>query len=199
LLGVSARRDGVTVSMTLAFVGALQVDRRDAEVGEAELRKRAERVYISRLRMAIGDPYHLDRFVTAQDADGTYGRALVELRAGRKTGHWMWFVFPQIAGLGQSETSRRYAIASRAEAAAFLQHALLGPRLIECAHILAVSRALSATEIFGPVDARKLRSCMTLFMRAAPGESLFGSVLERYFAGVPDRNTDRLLRSQGDA
>ncbi len=121
------------------------------------------------------------------------------MRAGRKSGHWMWFVFPQIAGLGQSETSRRYAIASRAEAAAFLQHVLLGPRLIECAQILEVSRTLSATEIFGSVDAKKLQSCMTLFMRAAPGEPLFGSVLERYFAGVRDRNTDRLLRSQGEA
>jgi uncharacterized protein (DUF1810 family) len=149
--------------------------------------------------MTIGDPYHLERFVAAQDADGTYRRALVELRAGRKTGHWMWFVFPQIAGLGQSETSRRYALASRAEAAAFLQHALLGPRLIECAHILEVSVALSAAEIFGPVDASKLQSCMTLFLRAAPTEPPFASILERYFAGVPDRNTDRLLRSQGDA
>src|ERR1019366_5454912 len=130
--------------------------------------------------MAIGDPYHLERFVKAQDADGTYGRALVELRAGRKIGHWMWFVFPQIAGLGQSDTSRRYAIASRAEAVACLQHARLGPRLIECAHILEASRALSATEIFGPVDASKLQSSMTLFMRAAPEEPLFGSVLERY-------------------
>ena len=149
--------------------------------------------------MAIGDPHHLERFVTAQDVDGIYERALGELRAGRKTGHWMWFVFPQIAGLGQSETSRRYAIASRAEAVAFLQHPLLGPRLIECARILEVSHALSATEIFGPVDARKLQSCMTLFMRAAPGEPLFAGVLERYFAGAPDRNTDRLLRSQSDA
>jgi uncharacterized protein (DUF1810 family) len=149
--------------------------------------------------MTIGDPYHLARFVTAQDASGTYERALVELRAGRKTGHWMWFVFPQIAGLGQSETSRRYAITSRAEAAAFLQHVLLGPRLVECAHVLEASRALSATEIFGPVDAKKLQSCMTLFLLAAPGEPAFRSVLERYFAGAPDRNTDRLLRSQGDA
>jgi len=149
--------------------------------------------------MAIDDPYDLARFVTAQDANGTYERALVELRAGRKTGHWMWFVFPQIAGLGQSETSRRYAIASRAEAAAYLQDQRLGPRLIECARILETSRALSATEILGPVDARKLQSCMTLFLRAAPGEPLFARVLERYFAGIPDRNTDRLLRSQGDA
>jgi len=149
--------------------------------------------------MAIDDPYDLARFVTAQDANGTYERALVELRAGRKTGHWMWFVFPQIAGLGQSETSRRYAIASRAEAAAYLQDQRLGPRLIECARILETSRALSATEILGPVDARKLQSCMTLFLRTAPGEPLFARVLERYFAGIADRNTDRLLRSQGDA
>ena len=149
--------------------------------------------------MAIGDPHQLERFVKAQDADGTYGRALAELRAGRKRGHWMWFVFPQIAGLGKSEISRRYAIASQAEAVAFLQHPRLGPRLIECARVLNQSRALSATEIFGPVDARKLQSCMTLFMRAAPGEPVFGNILERYFAGVPDRNTDRLLRSQSDA
>jgi uncharacterized protein (DUF1810 family) len=149
--------------------------------------------------MAIRDPYNLERFVAAQDSDGTYGHALVELRAGRKTGHWMWFVFPQIAGIGQSETSRRYAIASQAEAVAFLRHERLGPRLIECAHILEVSRRLSAREIFGPVDATKLQSCMTLFLRAAPGEPLFASILERYFGGVPDRNTDRLLRSHGEA
>ena len=149
--------------------------------------------------MAIDDPHHLERFVKAQDADDTYARALAELRAGRKRGHWMWFVFPQIAGLGQSETSRRYAIASRAEVVAFLAHPLLGPRLIESAQVLNQSRALSASEIFGPVDARKLQSCMTLFMRAAPEEPAFANVLERYFAGVPDRNTDRLLRSQSDA
>jgi uncharacterized protein (DUF1810 family) len=147
--------------------------------------------------MAIGDPYHLERFVKAQDANGTYDRALAELRAGRKTGHWMWFVFPQIAGLGRSETSRRYAISSRGEAAAYLEHPLLGPRLIECSHTLELSRALSATQILGPVDAMKLQSCMTLFMRAAPQEPLFARVLERYFAGAPDNNTDRLLQSQG--
>jgi uncharacterized protein (DUF1810 family) len=111
----------------------------------------------------------------------------------------MWFVFPQIAGLGQSETSRRYAISSRGEAAAYLQHPLLGPRLTECSQILEASRALSATQILGPIDATKLHSSMTLFMRAAPQEPLFARVLERYFAGVPDHNTDRLLQSQGDA
>jgi uncharacterized protein (DUF1810 family) len=158
-----------------------------------------DRGYISRLVMPSGDPYDLARFVAAQDADGTYRRALVELRAGRKTGHWMWFVFPQIAGLGQSDTSRRYAIASLEEAAAYLQHARLGPRLIECAHIVEASRALSATQIFGRVDAKKLQSCMTLFLRAAPQEPLFARVLERYFAGIADPNTDRLLLSQDDA
>ena len=148
--------------------------------------------------MAVDDPYNLARFVAAQDADGTYERALAELRAGHKTGHWMWFVFPQIAGLGQSETSRRYAITSPAEAAAYLHHELLGPRLIECAQTIEVARVLSAAQLFGAVDAKKLQSCMTLFMRAAPEEPVFGRVLERYFAGAPDRNTDRLLRSDGD-
>jgi uncharacterized protein (DUF1810 family) len=147
--------------------------------------------------MTIDDPCDLARFVIAQDADGMYGRALAELSTGRKAGHWMWFVFPQIAGLGQSETSRKFAIASRAEAEAYLQHPRLGPRLIECAHILEASRTLSAIQIFGSVDAKKLQSSMTLFMRAAPEEPLFARVLGRYFAGIPDPNTDRLLRSQG--
>jgi uncharacterized protein (DUF1810 family) len=146
-----------------------------------------------------GDQYNLERFVTAQDADGTYARVLGELRAGRKTGHWMWFVFPQIAGLGTSETSRRYALSSPAEAVAYLQHPRLGPRLIECTQIVGQSHALSATQILGPIDAKKLQSCMTLFMRAVPAEPLFGRVLERYFAGVPDHNTDRLLQAQADA
>jgi uncharacterized protein (DUF1810 family) len=149
--------------------------------------------------MPADDPYDLARFVMAQDADGAYGRVLVELRAGRKTGHWMWFVFPQIAGLGQSETSRRYAIASRAEAEAYLQHPQLGSRLIECAEILEASRTLGAVSIFGSVDAKKLQSSMTLFMRAAPEEPRFARVLGRYFAGIPDPNTDRLLRSHGGA
>ncbi len=96
------------------------------------------------------DPYDLARFVAAQDGGGAYASALAELRAGRKTGHWMWFVFPQIAGLGQSEMSRRYAIASRAEAAAYLQHVLLGPRLIECTGIVDATRGRSATEILAP-------------------------------------------------
>ena len=140
------------------------------------------------------DPYDLERFVTAQDARGTYASAVAELRAGRKTGHWMWFVFPQIAGLGLSELSRRYAISSIEEARAYLAHPILGTRIEECALALTELTDRSALEIFGPVDATKLRSSMTLFARAAPENVLFRSVLDRYFDGVADDATDDLLR-----
>ena len=139
------------------------------------------------------DPYNLERFVTAQNAGGTYDRAVAELRAGRKTSHWMWFVFPQIAGLGHSEMSRTYAISSLEEARAYLRHPVLGPRLIECAGIVADARAGSAEQIFGGIDAHKLRSCMTLFLRAEPGEPLFKQVLDRYYGGRPDSATDQRL------
>jgi uncharacterized protein (DUF1810 family) len=139
------------------------------------------------------DSYHLQRFVTAQESDGMYEQALAELRAGRKASHWMWFVFPQVAGLGRSEMSRRYAISSPAEARAYLDHPLLGPRLRECAEALLAHGDRSAVEILGGVDATKLRSSMTLFARAAPEEPLFGAVLDRYFAGEADPATDRLL------
>ncbi len=144
----------------------------------------------------MDDPYNLDRFVTAQDVGeppGTYQRALDELRAGFKSSHWMWFVFPQIAGLGHSPTSRRYAISSLAEAAAYLEHPVLGPRLRESVRILASLKGRSADQIFGGIDAMKLRSSMTLFHRAAPDEPLFGQVLTRYFDGIPDHATDALL------
>jgi uncharacterized protein (DUF1810 family) len=141
----------------------------------------------------MDDPYNLERFVTAQDAGGTYQRALDELRGGFKSGHWMWFVFPQIAGLGHSPISRRYAISSLAEAAAYLEHPVLGPRLRESARILASLQGRSADQIFGGIDAMKLRSSMTLFHRAAPDEPLFGQVLTRYFDGIPDHATDVLL------
>ena len=144
----------------------------------------------------MDDPYNLDRFVSAQDAggpEGSYQRALDEVRAGFKSSHWMWFVFPQIAGLGHSPTSRRYAISSLAEAAAYLEHPVLGPRLRESARILTSLKGLSADQIFGGVDAMKLRSSMTLFHRAAPEEPLFGQVLTRYFDGIPDHATDALL------
>ena len=133
----------------------------------------------------------LERFVRAQDQGGTYDRAVVELRAGRKTGHWMWFVFPQIAGLGRSATAQAYAIADLAEAQAYLAHPLLGPRLRECARLMVVA-GCSADDILGPLDAMKLRSSMTLFSAADPGGRVFVEVLEHFFDG-PDPETLRRL------
>jgi uncharacterized protein (DUF1810 family) len=135
----------------------------------------------------------LQRFVDAQDAGGTYERALAELRAGRKSSHWMWFVFPQVAGLGQSEMSRTYAIASLEEARAYLAHPVLGPRLRECAAALLDHAGLTASEILGGIDAVKLRSSMTLFARADPGQPLFREVLDRFFAGRGDEATAQRL------
>ena len=141
----------------------------------------------------MDDPYELARFVDAQDAGGTYQRAVAELRAGRKTSHWMWFVFPQIAGLGHSPTAVRYAIGSLDEARAYLRHPALGPRLAECARILTGLDGRTAGQIFGGIDAMKLRSSMTLFHRADPDDRLFGQVLEQYFDGQPDPATDSRL------
>jgi uncharacterized protein (DUF1810 family) len=138
-------------------------------------------------------PHDLQRFVDAQDKGGTYERALTELRAGHKRSHWMWFVFPQIAGLGQSEMARTYAIASLDEAKAYLAHPVLGPRLGECAHALAEQSGRTAEEILGPIDAVKLRSSMTLFRHAEPGEPLFQRVLDRYYDGAADEETERRL------
>jgi uncharacterized protein (DUF1810 family) len=142
----------------------------------------------------VADPYRLERFVVAQDRGGTYQRAAAELRAGRKLSHWMWFVFPQIEGLGASTMAREFAIRSLAEARAYLDHPVLGPRLAECARILAGTDGKSAAEIFGAVDAMKLRSSMTLFIAAAPdgpdGPAFaFGEVLAKYFDGDPDQAT----------
>ena len=141
----------------------------------------------------MDDAYDLGRFVAAQDAHRTYDGAAAELRRGRKTSHWMWFVFPQIAGLGFSPTAQRYAISSLDEARAYLAHPVLGPRLIECAGIVAATEGCSAEQIFGEIDAMKLRSSMTLFLRAAPGEPRFSEVLSQYFDGEPDSATDRLI------
>jgi uncharacterized protein (DUF1810 family) len=141
----------------------------------------------------MNGPYRLERFVDAQDDDGAYRAAVKELRAGRKQSHWMWFIFPQIAGLGRSATSRRYAISSLAEAQAYLAHPVLGPRLIECARILIGLHGPSARDIFGGIDEMKLRSSMTLFARADPSNPVFGEVLDRYFDGAPDEATERLL------
>lgn len=147
--------------------------------------------------MATPDRFGLARFVAAQDAGGSYSRAIAELRAGRKVSHWMWYVFPQIAGLGQSPTSRRYAISSVAEARAYLAHPVLGPRLLECAEILTALSGRTADEVFGGIDAMKLRSSMTLFRHAAPAEPLFSSVLGQYFGGAADPATDRLISPEG--
>jgi len=140
----------------------------------------------------MDDPFGLSRFEVAQDAGGAYDAAVSELRAGRKSSHWMWFVFPQIVGLGQSSMSKLYAITCLAEADAYLAHPVLGQRLLECTRIVAATRGRSAEEIFGSVDAIKLRSSMTLFARVS-ADDVFREVLERYFDGVPDPETERLL------
>ena len=137
----------------------------------------------------------LDRFVRAQAP--VYDQVLAELRQGRKTSHWMWFVFPQIAGLGRSETARYYAIGSLDEARAYLAHPVLGPRLRECAGLLLAVEWRTAESILGSIDAMKLRSSMTLFLRAGPDEPLFRRVLDRFYASLPDEATDALLREAG--
>jgi uncharacterized protein (DUF1810 family) len=143
--------------------------------------------------MTTDDPYDLQRFVAAQDAGGTYDQATAELRSGRKTSHWMWFIFPQVAGLGYSPASRTYAITSLAEARAYLAHPVLGARLMECAEILTRVPGRTAEQIFGEVDALKLRSCVTLFRHAAPGEPVFRQVLDQYFDGIPDSATEQRI------
>jgi uncharacterized protein (DUF1810 family) len=135
------------------------------------------------------DPYGLERFATAQDGGGTYAAAVSELRAGRKTSHWMWFVFPQIAGLGSSPTAREYAISSLDEARAYLAHPVLGPRLVESAELVAAVEGRSAADVFGHPDDLKLRSSMTLFARAAPDVPVFAEVLDRFFDGSLDPAT----------
>lgn len=141
----------------------------------------------------MNEPFRLQRFVKAQDAGNTYRDAVSELRRGCKVGHWMWFVFPQIAGLGQSATSREFAISSLLEARAYLVHPVLGPRLIECARALTTISGRTALEIFGMTDAKKLQSSMTLFLHAAPDNHLFQQVLDQYFDGVADLATERRL------
>ena len=135
----------------------------------------------------------MERFVEAQDAGGTYTAALRELRAGRKTSHWMWFVFPQLAGLGHSSMAQAYALASLDEARAYLAHPVLGPRLRECTAAVLAHTDRSAEQILGVVDALKLRSSMTLFARAAPDEPAFAAVLEAFYCGEPDARTEQLL------
>lgn len=133
--------------------------------------------------------FDLKRFVEAQDGGGTYGRALEELRAGRKASHWMWFVFPQIDGLGRSPTARAYAIFSLPEARAYLEHPLLGARLRECADALLGLKGNDPVAVMGPIDAIKLRSSMTLFAQANTADDLFPGVLRKYYGGKEDEAT----------
>jgi uncharacterized protein (DUF1810 family) len=138
-----------------------------------------------------GDPHDLNRFVQAQEGD--YQRALSEIRAGRKRSHWMWYVFPQIDGLGFSATTRRYSIKSLAEAVAYLSHSVLGPRLTEIAEAALGIEGRSAYEVFGSPDDMKLKSCATLFAQVSPAGSVFHRLLDKYFGGEPDEKTLRLL------
>jgi uncharacterized protein (DUF1810 family) len=137
------------------------------------------------------DPYGLSRFLDAQKE--SYATAVSELRLGKKSTHWIWYVFPQVDGLGFSETTRYYSIKSLAEARAYIDHPILGARLKACVDILTSTQGLGAEEIFGEVDTLKLRSCMTLFDYATPNESVFSSVLEQYFQGVRDQVTLKIL------
>ena len=135
--------------------------------------------------------FDLQRFVDAQNP--VYERVVAELRAGRKRSHWMWFIFPQIRGLGRSPTAIQYAISGLDEARAYLEHLLLGPRLRQCTGLVLNVEGRSAPEIFGSPDDMKFRSSMTLFAKADPGGDIFVEALHKYFNGVPDRLTlDRL-------
>ena len=139
----------------------------------------------------MNDPYHLRRFVDAQDP--VYERVCTELRNGRKTSHWMWFVFPQLRGLGQSQMAHAFGISSRAEAEAYLKHPVLGARLRECTRLVNLVEGRSIEEIFGYPDDLKFRSSMTLFAQVSPDDDIFVKALQKYFGGVPDQLTlDRL-------
>jgi uncharacterized protein (DUF1810 family) len=133
--------------------------------------------------------HDLQRFVAAQNAGGTYSAALAELRRGRKHSHWMWFVFPQVAGLGRSAMAQTYALSGTQEAAAYLAHPILGPRLHECVAALLQLPGDDPEEVLGGTDAQKLRSSMTLFEAAAPDDTVFGAVLDKYFGGSRDEAT----------
>lgn len=142
----------------------------------------------------MADPYELERFVDAQERDGIYEAAVRELHAGRKTSHWVWFVFPQPRGLGSSHLADHYGIGSREEAAAYLAHDVLGPRLRRCCQSVIRSGAVTAQALMGPVDALKLRSSMTLFAEVADDDQDFVAVLDRYYAGERDPQTLGLLK-----
>ena len=142
------------------------------------------------------DPYDLARFIVAQEP--AIDRVRAELRAGRIVSHWLWFIFPQIAGLGRSETARVYAIRSRGKAVAYLAHPVLGPRLVECTRLINAVKGSTAEQVLGHVDAMKFHSCMTLFAAVDAGQPEFAEALRRYFGGAPDRATsDRIAPGPG--
>jgi uncharacterized protein (DUF1810 family) len=143
---------------------------------------------------AVDDPFNLARFVKAQEHH--HDQALRELQAGSKRSHWIWYVLPQLRGLGTSELSKYYGITGLQEAQAYLQHRLLGARLLECVRALNGLHGLNATQILGPVDAMKLQSCLTLFSIAADEPAIFVQALQKYFAGEEDLRTIDLLAAQ---
>jgi uncharacterized protein (DUF1810 family) len=142
-------------------------------------------------RAANDDPFDLQRFVAAQET--VYAQVTAELAAGAKTSHWMWFIFPQLRELGRSGMAKHYGIGSLAEAQAYAQHALLGARLRHCCDLLMAVQGRSALQVFGPIDALKLRSCLTLFECALPHEPLFGQLLDKYWRGERDAVTLQVL------
>jgi uncharacterized protein (DUF1810 family) len=141
------------------------------------------------------DSFNLNRFLCAQEA--VIAQVLNELRAGQKASHWMWFVFPQIRGLGSSSMAQRYAIASRQEARAYHEHPVLGARLQQCTQLVLNIEDRRAEQIFGYPDDMKFRSCMTLFAQAAPEESVYRAALQKYFAGEPDARSLEILAASG--
>ncbi len=141
--------------------------------------------------MTAPSPASLDRFLPAQDRD--YAVALQELKDGRKCSHWIWYVLPQLRALGRSPRAREYGIADRAEAAAYIAHPVLGPRLVECVQAVLTHPDRSAADMLGEIDALKFRSCLTLFAEVAPDEPCFRRALDVFYDGEPDRETLRLL------
>lgn len=142
-------------------------------------------------RSQAPDPYGLERFVAAQEA--AYTQAVAELRQGQKQSHWMWYIFPQMRGLGRSPLAQKYGIASAAEACAYLAHPVLGPRLVECTQLVLDADKASASDVFRFPDDLKFRSCMTLFAQAAAEPSVFSAALRKYYGGEHDPETLRLL------
>ena len=141
--------------------------------------------------MPDSDPFNLQRFVDAQNP--VFENVCFELQSGAKVSHWMWFIFPQVKGLGSSEISKRFAISSRKEAIAYLNHPVLGQRLKQCTHLVLALAGRASCDIFGSIDDKKFRSCLTLFAEISQGDQIFSQALQKYFDGVPDALTLKLL------